>query len=112
MPPRPAISPLMSRSEKLLSGNMLTRKWLRKYTNIKPENKDFNYYYDQLRIFKLFDALSVYSDALSEMVQVSQIDTKKYGNNLTLLKKFSNANVNKCKHASTRCLSLWGLDGA
>lgn len=73
---------------KLLSGNMLTRKWLRKYTNIKPENKDFNYYYDQLRIFKLFDALSVYSDALSEMVQVSQIDTKKYGNNLTLLKSF------------------------
>lgn len=67
---------------------MLTRKWLRKYTNIKPENKDFNYYYDQLRIFKLFDALSVYSDALSEMVQVSQIDTKKYGNNLTLLKSF------------------------
>lgn len=99
---------------KLLSGNMLTRKWLRKYTNIKPENKDFNYYYDQLRIFKLFDALSVYSDALSEMVQVSQIDTKKYGNNLTLLKSFGlriNRFLNNNSVFTSASLNRYWYDG-
>lgn len=99
---------------KLLSGNMLTRKWLRKYTNIKSENKDFNYYYDQLRIFKLFDALSVYSDALSEMVQVSQIDTKKYGNNLTLLKSFGlriNRFLNNNSVFTSTSLNRYWYDG-
>ena len=99
---------------KLLSGNMLTRKWLRKYTNIKLENKDFNYYYDQLRIFKLFDALSVYSDALSEMVQVSQIDTKKYGNNLTLLKSFGlriNRFLNNNSVFTSASLNRYWYDG-
>ena len=52
------------------------------------ENLEATYF--QLLTMKSFDKIKVYADELSELVHVSQIDTKKFGNNITAHIDFRN----------------------
>lgn len=45
---------------------------------------------EQLGIFEAFTELKSYSEQMSELVTVSQVDTKKYGNNFTDMRLFMN----------------------
>lgn len=51
-------------------------------------NLDFDWYYNQLRIFQTYKQLEPYAKGLSELVHTTQIDTKKFGNNFMLQKQF------------------------
>jgi len=51
------------------------------------------YYYHQLLVLRSYQHLTPLSSKLNELVQKSQIDTKKYGNTLALQTNFYN-NVN------------------
>lgn len=72
---------------------------LEQLLDIASKNKkDFDYYVDQLRIYKLFDKISPYAQALSELVKASQVDTKKFGKNAIEMQNFLNK-VEDCYHS-------------
>ena len=47
--------------------------------------------YFQLLAIKSFNKINIYADELSRLVHLSQIDTKKFGNNIALQKNFENS---------------------
>lgn len=51
-------------------------------------DRNFDWYYNQLFVYTVYDALTPAAKVLAELVHNSQIDTKKYGNNFTLFKMF------------------------
>ena len=51
-------------------------------------DKDFDYYYGQVMVYKLFKELEPMAQALSELVKASQIDTKKFGKNAIEMRQF------------------------
>ena len=72
-----------------LSSELLDIDWLMKQLNVKDEAyKSFNWYFNQLRIMKLYDAFTPASRSLSALTTLSQIDTKKFGNNFGLESAF------------------------
>lgn len=72
-----------------LSSELLDINWLMKQLNVKDEAyKSFNWYFNQLRIMKLYDAFTPASRSLSALTTLSQIDTKKFGNNFGLESAF------------------------
>lgn len=72
-----------------LSSELLDINWLMKQLNVKDEvYKSFNWYFNQLRIMKLYDAFTPSSRSLSALTTLSQIDTKKFGNNFGLESAF------------------------
>lgn len=72
-----------------LSSELLDINWLMKQLNVKDEAyKSFNWYFNQLRIMKLYDAFTPSSRSLSALTTLSQIDTKKFGNNFGLESAF------------------------
>lgn len=72
-----------------LSSELFDINWLMKQLNVKDEAyKSFNWYFNQLRIMKLYDAFTPASRSLSALTTLSQIDTKKFGNNFGLESAF------------------------
>lgn len=72
-----------------LSSELLDINWLMKQLNVKDEAyKSFNWYFNQLRVMKLYDAFTPASRSLSALTTLSQIDTKKFGNNFGLESAF------------------------
>ena len=72
-----------------LSSELLDINWLMKQLNVKDEAyKSFNWYFNQLRVMKLYDAFTPSSRSLSALTTLSQIDTKKFGNNFGLESAF------------------------
>lgn len=55
---------------------------------IMPKKESAEWYIDQLYILKAFEELQPFAQALSELTTISQIDTKKYGNNFALQQQF------------------------
>lgn len=51
-------------------------------------DRNFDWYYNQLFVYTVYDVLTPAAKTLAELVHNSQIDTKKYGNNFTLFKMF------------------------
>lgn len=64
---------------------MFDVKYLKK--QLKKE-ESFDWYYNQLLIMKTYKELEPFSRALSELTSLSQIDTKKFGNNFGLQSAF------------------------
>lgn len=63
--------------------------WLRKQLDVSSKYyKSFDWYYNQLRILYTYDQLSTFAKELSELTALSQIDTKKFGNNFGLQSSF------------------------
>lgn len=54
----------------------------------RGNNKDVEYYINQLKVYRTFAALTPFAQELSELVHLSQIDTKKFGNNFNLQRRF------------------------
>lgn len=52
------------------------------------KKNDFNWYYNQLKVMKAYEELDQFSRSLSELTNLSQIDTKRYGNNFGLQSAF------------------------
>lgn len=50
--------------------------------------EEYNFYLDQLRISMLFETLNDKAQDMSKLVQLSQIDTKRYGNNFVEQDRF------------------------
>ena len=71
--------------EKLLTVDLLRDELDKNSTN----NKDFDYYFNQLLVLDCFDQIAIKSNILSNLVSCSQIDTKKYGNTVPQLKNFN-----------------------
>ena len=74
---------------------LLNRESLMTEENLKKNlsknqlnNRDFEYYRDQLLMLDCFNQLSVKANILGELVNCSQIDTKKYGNTVPQLKNY------------------------
>lgn len=67
--------------------NVSNEDWLKKSLN---KTNTFGWYYDQILIAKAFEELSTYAKALSELTTLSQIDTKKFGNNFSMYNQFLN----------------------
>lgn len=61
--------------------NVFKKEYLR--TQLKKENT-FDWYYNQLLIYKAFQDLEPFANDLNQLVTLSQIDTKKFGNNFAL----------------------------
>lgn len=53
-----------------------------------PEDNSAKWYLNQLAILKVFEDIEPFAKALSENTKLSQIDTKKYGNNFALQQNF------------------------
>lgn len=51
-------------------------------------DKDFNYYYGQIMVYKLFKQMEPMAQSLSELVKASQVDTKKFGKNAIEMRQF------------------------
>lgn len=49
---------------------------------------DFDWYYNQIRIYQTYKQLDPYAKGLAELVHTTQVDTKKFGNNFMLQKQF------------------------
>ena len=72
-----------------LSSELLDINWLMKQLNIKDDSyKSFDWYFNQLCVMKLYDAFTPASRSLSALTTLSQIDTKKFGNNFGLESAF------------------------
>lgn len=72
-----------------LSSELLDINWLMKQLNVKDDSyKSFDWYFNQLRVMKLYDAFTPASRSLSALTTLSQIDTKKFGNNFGLESAF------------------------
>lgn len=56
--------------------------------DIMPKKESAEWYINQLYILKAFEELQPFAQALSELTTISQIDTKKYGNNFALQQQF------------------------
>lgn len=68
---------------------VLDRSWLiDQLNNSRKDEKDYTYYYNQLAVFATFEQLTPYAQELSELVHLSQVDTKKFGNNFALQQQF------------------------
>lgn len=52
------------------------------------KDKDFDYYYGQLLVYKLYKQLDPMARALSDLVKASQVDTKKFGKNAIEMRQF------------------------
>lgn len=52
------------------------------------KDKDFDYYYGQIMVYKLFKQMEPMAQALSELVKASQVDTKKFGKNAIEMRQF------------------------
>lgn len=52
------------------------------------KTETFDWYYNQLLILKAYEELTPFSKSLSELTNLSQIDTKKFGNNFGLQSAF------------------------
>ena len=48
------------------------------------KEETFDWYYNQLLIMKTYQELNPFSRSLSELTTLSQIDTKRFGNNFGL----------------------------
>lgn len=64
---------------------MFTVSHLRKQLQ---KTETFDWYYNQLLILKAYEELTPFSKSLSELTNLSQIDTKKFGNNFGLQSAF------------------------
>lgn len=64
---------------------MFDKSYLR--SQLTKENT-FNWYYNQLKVMKAYEELDPFSRSLSELTGLSQIDTKRYGNNFGLQSAF------------------------
>ena len=65
--------------------NMFDIDYLR---SIMPRSNKPEWFIGQLRVLKAFEEMHPFSKALSELTTISQIDTKKYGNNFALQQNF------------------------
>lgn len=52
------------------------------------KDKDFDYYYGQIMVYKLYKQLDPMARALSDLVKASQVDTKKFGKNAIEMRQF------------------------
>jgi hypothetical protein len=57
-------------------------------TSFKNKTNDFDYFYNQLLILNAYQELTPFAEELSELVHISQIDTKKFGNSFALQQRF------------------------
>ena len=64
------------------------------------QKESFDWFYTQLLVAKAYEELNYTAMSLNELVQASQVDTAKFGNNFGLLKSFQNV-VNKLKTSNT-----------
>lgn len=64
---------------------MFTVPYLRKQLQ---KTETFDWYYNQLLILKAYEELTPFSKSLSELTNLSQIDTKRFGNNFGLQSAF------------------------
>ena len=60
----------------------------RQLTALKNKDNTFNYYFNQLLILNAYQELTPFAEELSELVHISQIDTKKFGNSFALQQRF------------------------
>lgn len=65
--------------------NMFDIDYLR---SIMPRSNKPEWFIGQLRVLKAFEEMHPFAKALSELTTISQIDTKKYGNNFALQQNF------------------------
>lgn len=54
----------------------------------RAQDKTYEFYKNQLMIWRIYEALTPYAKELSELVHLSQVDTKKFGNNFNLQRRF------------------------
>lgn len=54
----------------------------------RAQDRTYEFYKNQLMIWRVYEALTPYAKELSELVHLSQIDTKKFGNNFNLQRRF------------------------
>ena len=59
-----------------------------KLRDIMPQNDTPEWYITQLAILRIYEDIEPYARALSELTKLSQIDTKKFGNNYALQQNF------------------------
>lgn len=52
------------------------------------KEKDFDYYYGQLLVYKMYKQIDPMARALSDLVKASQVDTKKFGKNAIEMRQF------------------------
>ena len=52
------------------------------------KEKDFDYYYGQILVYKLYKELEPMAQAMSDLVKASQVDTKKFGKNSIEMRTF------------------------
>lgn len=52
------------------------------------KDKDFDYYYGQIMVYKLYKQIDPMARALSDLVKASQVDTKKFGKNAIEMRQF------------------------
>lgn len=67
------------------AAKMFDIDYLRK---IMPRKNTAEWYINQIKVLKAFEELQPFAQALSELTTISQIDTKKYGNNFALQQAF------------------------
>lgn len=60
----------------------------RQLTALKNKDNNFNYYFNQLLVLNAYQELTPFAEELSELVHISQIDTKKFGNSFALQQRF------------------------
>lgn len=76
-------------SELDITEELMDINFLRKQLDSSSEYyKSFDWYYNQLRILKLYNTFEIPSRSLSELTSLSQIDTKKYGKKFDQLNNF------------------------
>lgn len=83
------IKKLLDNPSSAIDSEMMDIDWLRKQLDVSSKDyKSFNWYYNQLRVLLTYDQLSPFAKELSELTSLSQIDTKKFGNNFGLQSSF------------------------
>lgn len=83
------IKKLLDNPSSAVDSEMMDIDWLRKQLDVSSKDyKSFNWYYNQLRVLLTYDQLSPFAKELSELTSLSQIDTKKFGNNFGLQSSF------------------------
>lgn len=60
----------------------------RQLVALKNKDNDFNYFFNQLLVLNAYQELTPFAEELSELVHISQIDTKKFGNSFALQQRF------------------------
>lgn len=83
------IKKLFDNPSSAVDSEMMDINWLRKQLDVSSKDyKSFNWYYNQLRVLLTYNQLSPFAKELSELTSLSQIDTKKFGNNFGLQSSF------------------------